>query len=160
MVRKAPHDDDYVPWHQDEGYWDPSFDMEGAGFWMPLDPATVESGCMSFIPGSHKGRVLRHGFMNGDPSITTLVLEEKIDEAKAVPAPIPIGGVSIHHSRTLHYSGPNKTGNPRRVYVNEWMRTPVKREVPHDRPWHWARQAEKVKHFTKEGQAAWNPRAA
>jgi ectoine hydroxylase-related dioxygenase (phytanoyl-CoA dioxygenase family) len=158
MVRKAPHDDDYVPWHQDEGYWDPAFDQVGAGFWMPLDPATVESGCMSFIPGSHKGPVLRHGFMNGDPRITTLVLEDKIDEKKAVPHPIPIGGCSIHHSRTLHYSGPNRTGNPRRVYVNEWMLTPVKRDVPYDRPWHSERMKAKVEHFTTDGKAAWGVR--
>jgi hypothetical protein len=140
MVRKAPRNPDYVPWHQDEGFWDPSFDYQSFGCWMPLDPATKESGCMSFIPGSHKKGVLRHGFMNGDPRVTTLILEEKIDESKAVLQPVPIGGASIHHNRTLHGSGPNMTGNPRRAYVNEWQIVPVKRDVPYDRPWYWERQ--------------------
>jgi hypothetical protein len=141
MVRKAPNNPDIVPWHQDEGYWDPSFDYQSFGCWMPLDPATEESGCMSFIPGSHKGGVLRHGFMDDDPAVTTLILEDKIDVSKAVLQPVPIGGASIHHNRTLHFSGPNTTSNVRRAYINEWQIVPVKRELPYDRPWYWARQA-------------------
>ena len=149
MVRKAPRDQEIVPWHQDEGYWDPSFDHEGASFWMPLDPATMQSGAMSFLPGSHKGGVLRHGFMNNDPSITTLVLEDEIDLSKAVPGPIAIGGVSIHHSRTLHGSGPNLTDNPRRAYINEWTRTPVARKTPHDRPWYWRKLEARTRYNAK-----------
>ena len=50
MIRKPPLDDGALPWHQDEAYWDPAFDYHALACWMPLDPATVESGCMSFIP--------------------------------------------------------------------------------------------------------------
>lgn len=140
MVRKAPKNPDIVPWHQDEGYWDPSFDYQSSAFWMPLDPATEESGCMSFIPGSHKRGIVRHGFMDGDPAVTTLILDEKIDTSKAVLQPVPIGGASIHHQRTLHFSGPNTTDRVRRAYVNEWQLEPVKRETPLDRAWYWERQ--------------------
>ena len=140
MVRKAPGNSDVVPWHQDESYWDPSFDYGSSAYWMPLDPATRESGCMSFIPRSHKRGVLRHGFMKGDPHITALVLEEEIDTTTAVLQPVPIGGASIHHSRILHYSGPNTSDRVRRAYVNEWQVVPIKREVPYDRPWYWTKQ--------------------
>ncbi len=140
MVRKAPHNPDVVPWHQDEGYWDPSFDYQSFGCWMPLDPATKESGCMSFIPGSHKEGVRRHAYMDGDPRVTTLILEEEPDLSKAVLQPVPIGGASIHHNRTLHGSGPNTTDRVRRAYVNEWQIVPVKRDVPHERDWYWGRQ--------------------
>jgi len=149
MVRKAPRNQDIVPWHQDEGYWDPSFDYQSFGCWMPLDPATVESGCMSFIPGSHKGPVRRHGYMDGDPRVTTLVLEEEIDTSTAVPQPVPIGGASIHHNRTLHFSGPNTTDHVRRAYVNEWQIVPIKRDVPYDRPWYWGRQKALREHNNK-----------
>jgi len=149
MVRKAPKNLDIVPWHQDEGYWDPSFDYQSFGCWMPLDPATIESGCMSFIPGSHKGHVRRHGYMDGDPSVTTLVLEEEIDTSTAVPWPVPIAGASIHHNRTLHFSGPNTTDRVRRAYVNEWQIVPVKRAVPYDRPWYWGRQKALRQHNNK-----------
>jgi hypothetical protein len=149
MVRKAPNNPDVVPWHQDEGYWDPSFDYQSFGCWMPLDPATEESGCMSFIPGSHKEGVLRHGFMDDDPAVTTLVLAEEIDLSKAVLQPVPIGGASIHHNRTLHGSGPNRTNHVRRAYVNEWQIAPVKRETPLSRPWYWERQKAMRAHNNK-----------
>jgi hypothetical protein len=137
MARKAPRNPEVVPWHQDEAYWDPTYDHEGAAFWMPLDPATVESGAMSFIPGSHNGDVFKHGYPDDNPSFTALTLKESVDTTAAVPQPVLIGGVSIHHNRTLHWSGPNQTDNPRRAYVNVWSRTPVLRHEPHDRPWYW-----------------------
>ncbi len=149
MVRKAPRNPDIVPWHQDEGYWDPSFDYQSFGCWMPLDPATRESGCMSFIPGSHKEGVRRHAYMDGDPRITTLVLEEEPDLSRAVLQPVPIGGASIHHNRTLHGSGPNTTDRVRRAYVNEWQIVPVKRETPYERDWYWGRQKAMREHNNK-----------
>ena len=154
MVRKAPRNADIVPWHQDEGYWDPSFDYQSFGCWMPLDPATIESGCMSFLPGSHKEGVRRHGYMDGDPRVTTLILEEEIDTSGAVPQPVPIGGASIHHNRTLHFSGPNITDRVRRAYVNEWQIVPVKRDVPYERDWYWGRQKAMREHNNKLEVAA------
>src|SRR6218665_1271866 len=29
------------------------------GFWMALDDASAENGCLSFIPGSHRGQIIR-----------------------------------------------------------------------------------------------------
>jgi hypothetical protein len=62
---------------------------------------------------------------------------------------VPIGGASIHHNRTLHFSGPNKTDRVRRAYVNEWQIVPVKRAVPFDRPWYWGRQKALREHNNK-----------
>lgn len=148
MVRKAPRDTEEVPWHQDEGYWDPSFDYLGLGVWMPLDPATVESGCMSMIPGSHKGGVREHKHTNGDPAITVIVCED-VDPSQAVPRPVEIGGASFHHCRTMHWSGPNRTDHVRRAYVNEWQKVPVPLTQPHDRPWFWERM-EVIKSFAPD----------
>jgi ectoine hydroxylase-related dioxygenase (phytanoyl-CoA dioxygenase family) len=140
MVRKAPFDDESLPWHQDEGYWDPSFSYRALGVWMPLDPATQESGCMTMIPGSHRGHVLKLKAINDDPNVTALEPAEAVPVEKAVFHPIEIGGASFHHCRTLHASGPNLTGRPRRATVIEWQRTPVKREEADDRGWYWERQ--------------------
>jgi hypothetical protein len=38
------------------------------------------------------------------------------------------------------------------------MLTPVKRDVPHDRPWHAGRMKAKVEHFTDDGKKAWGVR--
>jgi ectoine hydroxylase-related dioxygenase (phytanoyl-CoA dioxygenase family) len=39
--------------HQDSPYW-PIEPMALWSCWMPFDPATLENGCMTAIPGSHK----------------------------------------------------------------------------------------------------------
>jgi hypothetical protein len=148
MVRKAPRDTEEVPWHQDEAFWDPNFDYLGLGVWMPLDPATVESGCMSMIPGSHKGPVRVHRHVNDDPAVTVIVCDD-VDVSQAKPRPVPIGGASFHHCHTLHWSGPNRSDHVRRAYVNEWQTVPVKRAVPHDRAWWWRRQ-EAMNKYAKE----------
>ncbi len=85
---------------------------------------------MRYIPGSHKEGVRRHGFMNGDPRITTLILEEehRCFAGGVAAGADPVAPRSIITAR-LHGSGPNTTDNPRRAYVNEWQIVPVKRDV-------------------------------
>ena len=128
MIRKPPRDSDNgaLPWHQDEAYWDRSFTYHATSCWMPLDPATIESGCMSFIPGSHRSGVREHRPTGGDFA-THVVSVEGVDNSLAVPAPVPAGGAVFHHCRTLHSSGPNRSARVRRAYSNEWQLEPVKR---------------------------------
>jgi hypothetical protein len=128
MIRKPPRDSDSgsLPWHQDEAYWDRSFSYKAVGCWMPLDPATVESGCMSFIPGSHRSGVREHQRTGGDFA-GHVVSVEGVDPSLAVPAPVDAGGAIFHHCRTLHSSGPNRSARVRRAYANEWQLEPVKR---------------------------------
>ena len=49
-----------TPWHQDEAYWDPEWQYQNASIWMPLQVATVENGCMHYIPGTHKLGLVKH----------------------------------------------------------------------------------------------------
>ena len=140
MARKAAGSKDHVAWHQDEAYWDPHFDHHAAAFWLPLDDATQESGAMSFVPGSHKGEGLRHGCPDDNPLVTALKLEEGFPVEQAVLHPIPSAGVSIHHHRAIHGSGPNLTNKARRAYVNVWDTPLISRSVPHDRPWYWRKK--------------------
>ena len=127
MIRKPPRDSDSgaLPWHQDEAYWDRAFKYHATSCWMPLDPATVESGCMSFIPGSHRSGVREHLRTGGDFA-SHVVSVEGVDDALAVAAAIAAGGAVFHHCRTLHSSGPNRSALVRRAYSNEWQLEPVK----------------------------------
>lgn len=134
MILKPPLYGSETPWHQDEAYWNPDVIPHSLSVWMPLDPATVESGCMQFIPGSHKGEILWHRHINNDPLIHGLVTDEA-DQSKAVACPIPAGGATFHHCRTLHYAGPNKTDGPRRAYILVLGAPPKKRDKPAHRPW-------------------------
>jgi hypothetical protein len=128
MIRKPPRDSDRgsLPWHQDEAYWDRSFHYKAVACWMPLDPATVESGCMSFIPGSHRSGMREHHRTGGDFAAHVISVEG-VDSSLAVAAPIDAGGAIFHHCRTLHSSGHNRSARARRAYSNEWQLEPVKR---------------------------------
>jgi hypothetical protein len=145
MIRKPARIGAPLPWHQDEAYWDPAFDYAALGVWMPLDPATHESGCMSFIPGSHRRDVRKHRHVGDDPTVHALFTDD-VDERAAVPLPLAPGGAILHHCRTLHSSGPNRSDYARRAYANEFQLTPRKRAVPFDRPW------------VTEGRDAWESR--
>lgn len=140
MVRKAPHDEESLPYHQDEAFWDPNFDYQSLGVWMALDTATVENGCMSLAPGTHLEGVREHRLGKGDPAVTYIELTDPPLD-RVVPHPIPVGGASFHHCRTIHGSGPNHSNRHRRAYINEWQAVPVRRGAPKDHPWWWPRQA-------------------
>src|SRR4051794_39153887 len=56
-IRKPPRHGAATPWHQDEAYWDPNRDHEALSIWIPLQPATLENGCMQFVRGSQHDAV-------------------------------------------------------------------------------------------------------
>jgi ectoine hydroxylase-related dioxygenase (phytanoyl-CoA dioxygenase family) len=105
-----------TPWHQDEAYWNPDLDYNSISIWIPLQEATIEGGCMQFIPGSHTQEVQPHHPINNDPRIHGLEADH-IPQEQIIACPIPAGGCTIHHCRTFHYSGPNLTEEPRRAYI-------------------------------------------
>jgi ectoine hydroxylase-related dioxygenase (phytanoyl-CoA dioxygenase family) len=107
-----------TPWHQDEAHRnDPGSDYEQISIWMPLQEATAANGCMEFIPGSHRGPVLRHWSPNDDPRVTALECVGDFDPARAELCPLPAGGATVHHCRTLHHAGPNVSDIPRYAYI-------------------------------------------
>lgn len=108
-----------TPWHQDEAYWSPEFEVEALSVWMPLQPATLENGCMQFIPGTHKWDVKPHHSINHDPRIHGLEIDEDVpvDYSNATPCPLPAGGCTLHLGRTMHYTGPNQSDVPRRALI-------------------------------------------
>ena len=65
-IRKPAKDGAATPWHQDEAYWDPAYEHRGLSIWIPLQPATLENGCMQFVPGSHHLGVQPHQLINPD----------------------------------------------------------------------------------------------
>ena len=123
-----------TPWHQDEAYWDPSLDYDSFSIWMPLSGATVESGCLHFIPGSHLGEVIPHQPIGGDPRVHGLEAID-VDASKAVAIPLKEGSVTVHHNRTLHYAGPNSTQQHRRAYIMMCGKPAAPRQTP--RQFHW-----------------------
>lgn len=107
-----------TPWHQDEAYWDPSRAYDSVSIWMPLQEATLDNGCLWFVPGSHRWEVQEHRPIGGDPRIHGLEMcDAEAKTVGAVACPLAPGGITIHRNRTAHYAGPNTTGGPRRALI-------------------------------------------
>jgi hypothetical protein len=122
-----------APWHQDEAFWDHLSHLRcnSLSVWMPLDDAVVESGCMQFIPGSHRNDVVAHHCNPGEP----LELDVPFDREDAVPCPLPAGGATFHHCRTFHHTAPNTSGRERRAITTIFHGPAETRAVPMDKPW-------------------------
>lgn len=135
ILYKTARGGNETPWHQDEAYWDVDLHYHAIGAWMPLQDVDVDNGCLWFLPGSHRGSVLRHRHLGGDPSVHVLELSDPLDTSAAVPVPLPAGGMSFHHPRLLHYARENSSATIRRAWANEFQTAPIKRDKPADRPW-------------------------
>lgn len=132
-IRKPPRDGGATPWHQDEAYWDPGMDHHAISIWMPLQPVTIENGCMQFVPGTHTSEVQEHRLIN--PDSHGLVVTHPESVGHAVACPLPAGGATIHASRTLHYAGPNTTDQPRRALIMAFAAPPTRRATARSFPW-------------------------
>ncbi len=133
-----------TPWHQDEAYWNPAIQYNAFSLWIPLQPATVENGCMWFVPRSHKWEVQPHHCLNNDSRIHGLEIDLLPDPSKAVPYPIPAGGCTIHHNRMLHYAGPNRSDISRRAYIIGFGLPTTKRTEPRRFPWEEQKQTARL----------------
>ena len=133
MIRKPALKSRAAPWHQDEAYWRPELTYHALGVWLPLHEVSVERGAMQFIPGSHKGELLQHHHV-GEP-IANLLEAEGVDTSNAVACPLPAGGATFHHHRTLHYTAPNTTELDRLAFPMEYQLPPRRRETPIETPW-------------------------
>ena len=108
-----------VAWHQDYSYWTRTKPVAHITCWCALDDATLENGCLHYIPGSHNWGLLPKPVIAGDlHGIKDFLNEEQkkeFDHPK--PAPVKAGEAIFHHSLTLHGSGENKSAQPRRAFV-------------------------------------------
>ena len=113
---KEANSPNYVSWHQDSNYWGVETDRLVSA-WLALSPATVESGCIRFLPGSHHGPALDHvDTWEADNMLTRGQTIMDVDESKAVNLELQPGEVALFDYRLAHASGPN-TSNDRRIGI-------------------------------------------
>jgi hypothetical protein len=113
-ISKPPHNETATPWHQDQAYRGDDIDLASLHFWIALQNVDGDNGCMNFIPGSHRWGLVPH--TTRGPHAHALVAEA-IDTSTAVACPVPAGGATVHGPYTLHYTGPNQTGEPRGAWI-------------------------------------------
>ncbi len=117
-IRKPPLIGAPTPWHQDEAFrrnHAPGYNE--ISIWMPLQPVDETSGCLQFVSGVHRGPVLSHRSPGNDPTVHALECVDDFASAKVVPVPLSAGGCTIHHCRTPHRAGANRSNGPRRAYI-------------------------------------------
>jgi hypothetical protein len=99
-----------TPPHQDGYYFhlDPPAAVTG---WLALEPVDQENGCIHYVRGSHRGEGFRpHGFtgvLGFSQGMTDFGTPE--DKAGTVACPGGPGTFLIHHSKTVHWAGPNNS---------------------------------------------------
>ncbi len=87
------------------------------GFWVALDEATTENGCMEFIPGAHKEPLRRRLRRQGAGTVMEELSDAPFDEANRVAAPASIGDLVIFSGRAPHMSNANRSARPRCAYT-------------------------------------------
>ena len=127
---KEPLSESFVSWHQDLRYWGLDTDHM-VSIWLALSPATLETGCMRVLPGSHQGDLLPHSDEYKENNLLTRGQEiaVQVDEAKAVAMPLQPGEISLHNVRLAHASGPNRSTDRRIGLSMHYMPTRTKQTV-------------------------------
>ena len=121
---KEARTDKIVSWHQDLTYWGMGETDHEVTAWLALSPATPESGCMRFVPGSHKRLIVDHTdtFAEGNLLSRGQEIAVEVDEDEAVVAALQPGQMSLHHGRLFHASGPNVSDQRRIGLVMRFIR--------------------------------------
>jgi len=114
MFIKEPNTPHFVSWHQDLTYWGLDQHDEVTA-WLALSPATVESGCMRFVPGSHLLDIVPHKDTFAEANLLTRgqELAVEVDDSQAVDAELQPGQMSLHHGKLFHASWANRTADRR-----------------------------------------------
>ncbi|KAG8447956.1 hypothetical protein GDO86_015167 [Hymenochirus boettgeri] len=89
------------------------------GFWIAVEDATEQNGCLWFIPGSHRAGINRRMVRTPPgtfPCTQFLGEEPNYKDDNFVPAPVPKGGLVLIHGEVVHKSKLNNSLNSRHAY--------------------------------------------
>ena len=108
---KKPGDGAFVGWHQDGTYFALEPDDVQVAAWVALSDAPVESGCMEMAVGSHRLGQLSHAEISSDKHMLSMgqTVNAPFQSEKTAYMPLQAGQISLHHTHTVHRSGPNTT---------------------------------------------------
>ncbi len=129
---KEPQSEKIVSWHQDLTYWGMGGSDLQASAWIAISDVSEASGCMRFVPGSHKQQLVPHTDTFSDNNLLSRGQEiaVDVDEHDAVLNILNPGEMSIHHGRMFHASGPNYSQDRRIAIVIRYVTPELVRDAP------------------------------
>lgn len=104
-----------VGWHQDATFLrtDPP---SVTGFWIALDDADRDNGCLVALPGAHRGP-LRHWFGYRDGELVSRTIDQTPwPMVEPVPLEVGRGTLIVLHGLLPHASAANRSSRPRQAY--------------------------------------------
>ncbi len=106
-------------WHLDNPYWS-FFSPDAISIWIAIEDATLENGCMWFIPGTHKhGRYDNSGI--GVNMADLFKLYPEMTQTDPVGVPMKAGDCSFHNGLLAHGAGANMTRRRRIAMTCAYM---------------------------------------
>lgn len=106
-------------WHLDTPFWSFS-DRTALSIWIALDDATLENGCLFFIPGTHKHTTFENpGIGKNMGAIFDFYPQFKT--SGSAPAFMKAGSCSFHNGLTIHGAHANMTPGFRRAMTCAYM---------------------------------------
>ncbi|WP_157218245.1 phytanoyl-CoA dioxygenase family protein [Flavisphingomonas formosensis] len=116
---KAARGGSALEWHQDWAFA-PHTHMGTCVASVMIDEARPENGAMQVLAGSHKGPLLEHHGEDGYFIGAVDVADPGVDLGQSRSLVGPAGTVAFHHPLTIHGSGVNRSGDPRRILFLEY----------------------------------------
>jgi phytanoyl-CoA hydroxylase len=116
-IFKPPRIGGEVVCHQDSTYLytEPE---SCVGFWFALEDATLENGCMQFIPGGHKAPLKKRNYRQPDGMLVTETLDDSPwPEERKVPVEAAAGTLVVFNGRAPHLSAANRSPRSRHAYT-------------------------------------------
>jgi phytanoyl-CoA hydroxylase len=106
-------------WHLDTPFWS-FFDKNAISIWVALDDATLQNGCLYFMPGSHKETTYENpGITQEFNSIFNHYPQFR--DVMPTSAPMKAGSCSFHNGLAVHSAGANITPYDRRAMTCAFM---------------------------------------
>ncbi|MBX3053813.1 MAG: phytanoyl-CoA dioxygenase family protein [Caldilineaceae bacterium] len=105
--------------HLDNPFWS-FYSKDAISIWVALDDATIENGCLWYLPGTHKKATFEATPINENlGGIFKMYPEWR--QLTAVAAPVAAGGVVFHNGLVAHAAGVNLTPRARRAMTCAYM---------------------------------------
>ncbi len=124
---KPAHHGGVVAWHQDYSYWTRTEPMSHLTCWIALDDSNRDNGCLYYVPGSHRWKLLPVTGLTGNmDEIMTVLTPEQKQAFRPVPIELKRGQCTFHHPLMVHGSYENRSQRPRRATLINAFRDGVR----------------------------------